>query len=144
MSAVGPLLDHDNSNLRKEVAAALGEIGHPSALPHLQKHVDDPDPDVRKNVRWAIGRLREALNARSEMAAMNDAAECSTDKPRLMSVPRMHRRRPRPNRLHHLPASPVRRSKYIRIRDWLMDRILSFDLKRGDKLPSENDLVRAV
>jgi GntR family transcriptional regulator len=32
--------------------------------------------------------------------------------------------------------------KYIRIRDWLMDRILSLDLKRGDKLPSENDLVR--
>jgi GntR family transcriptional regulator len=31
--------------------------------------------------------------------------------------------------------------KYVRIRDWLMDRILSFDLKRGDKLPSENDLV---
>jgi GntR family transcriptional regulator len=32
--------------------------------------------------------------------------------------------------------------KYIRIRDWVMERILSFDLKRGDKLPSENDLVR--
>ena len=32
--------------------------------------------------------------------------------------------------------------KYIRIRDWLMDRILNLDLKRGDKLPSENDLVR--
>ena len=31
--------------------------------------------------------------------------------------------------------------KYVRIRDWLMDRILSLDLKRGDKLPSENDLV---
>lgn len=32
--------------------------------------------------------------------------------------------------------------RYIRIRDWLMDRILSLDLKRGDKLPSENELVR--
>jgi GntR family transcriptional regulator len=31
--------------------------------------------------------------------------------------------------------------KYIRIRNWLMDRILSLDLKRGDKLPSENELV---
>ena len=32
--------------------------------------------------------------------------------------------------------------KYIRIRDWLMDRILSLDLKRGEQLPSEHDLVR--
>lgn len=32
--------------------------------------------------------------------------------------------------------------KYQRIRDWLMDRILSSDLKRGEKLPSEYDLVR--
>jgi GntR family transcriptional regulator len=32
--------------------------------------------------------------------------------------------------------------KYIRIRDWLMDRILNLDLKRGDKLPSESELVR--
>jgi GntR family transcriptional regulator len=32
--------------------------------------------------------------------------------------------------------------KYLRIRDWLMDRILALDLKRGDRLPSEHDLVR--
>jgi GntR family transcriptional regulator len=32
--------------------------------------------------------------------------------------------------------------KYIRIRDWLMDRILSLDLRRGERLPSEYDLVR--
>jgi HEAT repeat protein len=59
VAAMGPLLAHETSNLRKEVAGALGEIGHASALAFLQKHVDDPDPDVRKNVRWAIGRLRE-------------------------------------------------------------------------------------
>ena len=67
MTAIGPLLGHDSSNLRKEVAAALGEIGKPSALPHLQKHVDDPDPDVRKNVRWAIGRFREAERMRESL-----------------------------------------------------------------------------
>jgi len=39
-------------------------------------------------------------------------------------------------------VDPPPAPKYIRIRDWLMDRILSLDLKRGDKLPSENDLVR--
>ena len=32
--------------------------------------------------------------------------------------------------------------KYIRIRDWLLDRILSAGLTRGDRLPSESDLVR--
>ena len=59
VAPIGPLLDHEMSNLRKEVAGALGEIGHPSALAFLQKHIDDPDPDVRKNVRWAMTRLRE-------------------------------------------------------------------------------------
>jgi HEAT repeat protein len=59
VAPIGPLLDHDMSNLRKEVAGALGEIGHPSALAFLQRHVDDPDPDVRKNVRWAMTRLRK-------------------------------------------------------------------------------------
>lgn len=32
--------------------------------------------------------------------------------------------------------------KYIRVRDWLMDHILSSGLGRGDRLPSESDLVR--
>ena len=32
--------------------------------------------------------------------------------------------------------------KYIRIRDWLLDQILSAGLTRGDRLPSENELVR--
>jgi GntR family transcriptional regulator len=36
------------------------------------------------------------------------------------------------------PAAPP---KYLRIRDWLMDRILSSGLERGDKLPSESDLT---
>jgi GntR family transcriptional regulator len=32
--------------------------------------------------------------------------------------------------------------KYIRIRDWLLDRILSSGLTRGARLPSEHDLIR--
>ena len=32
--------------------------------------------------------------------------------------------------------------KYVRVRDWLLDRILSDGLARGDRLPSESDLVR--
>ncbi len=32
--------------------------------------------------------------------------------------------------------------KYVRLRDWLMEHMLSSGLTRGDKLPSESDLVR--
>jgi HEAT repeat protein len=45
------------SNLRKEAAAALGEIAHPDAAPALKAAADDPDPDVRKLVRWAQQRI---------------------------------------------------------------------------------------
>lgn len=41
-----------------------------------------------------------------------------------------------------LVAKPGPAPKYLRIRGWLMDRILSSGLGRGDKLPSENDLMR--
>jgi GntR family transcriptional regulator len=39
-------------------------------------------------------------------------------------------------------ASGEETPKYIRVRDWLLDRILSAGLVRGDKLPSEHDLIR--
>jgi len=35
-----------------------GEIADPAAEHYLDTVRDDPDPDVRKNVRWALGRLR--------------------------------------------------------------------------------------
>lgn len=41
-----------------------------------------------------------------------------------------------------LIVKPTPVPKYQRIRDWLMDRILSTGLGRGDKLPSESDLTR--
>jgi HEAT repeat protein len=49
--------------LRKEAASALGEIGDSRALPMLDAVIDDPDPDVRKNVRWAVKRLSEGAAA---------------------------------------------------------------------------------
>ena len=42
-------------------AAALGEIADPSALAFLEPAAGDPDPDVRKLVRWAIGRCQAAV-----------------------------------------------------------------------------------
>jgi hypothetical protein len=35
----------------------LGEIADPGARPFLERVADDPDPDVRKNVRWALQRI---------------------------------------------------------------------------------------
>jgi GntR family transcriptional regulator len=50
--------------------------------------------------------------------------------------------RAEPNRIPSAGQADAVVPKYIRIRDWLMDRILSLDLKRGEQLPSEHDLVR--
>ena len=59
--ALGQALSHEVSNLRKEAAAALGEIASPTALVFLEPAAGDPDPDVRKLVRWAIGRCQAAV-----------------------------------------------------------------------------------
>ena len=58
---LGAALTHEVSNLRKEAAAALGEIADPTALVFLEPATSDPDPDVRKLVRWAIGRCQAAV-----------------------------------------------------------------------------------
>jgi HEAT repeat protein len=54
-------------NLRKEAAVALGEIGAPAAAPALELAAADPDPEVRKTARLALGRL--ALRASAGTAA---------------------------------------------------------------------------
>jgi HEAT repeat protein len=51
-------LNHEISNLRKEAALALGEIGSPEALPALEQIQNDPDPEVRKSVRLSIAQVR--------------------------------------------------------------------------------------
>jgi HEAT repeat protein len=58
VEVLGEALGSEVSNLRKEAAAALGEIADPRALARLGRCIDDPDPDVRKLVRWAIERCR--------------------------------------------------------------------------------------
>jgi HEAT repeat protein len=61
--AVGPIarsLLHEQANLRKEAAAALGEIADLAAKPALEAVADDPDPEVRKNARWALQRIAAA------------------------------------------------------------------------------------
>lgn len=55
--------DFEISNLRKEVALALGEIGGCRAEQLLQEHADDPDPEVRKAIRIGLGLILEQAHA---------------------------------------------------------------------------------
>ena len=47
----GQALSYNISNLRKEAASALRQIGSANALPFLKAAADDVDPDVRKVVQ---------------------------------------------------------------------------------------------
>lgn len=51
---IGAYIAHSPANLRKEAAAALGEIADPARQPFLESVVEDRDPKVRKNARWAL------------------------------------------------------------------------------------------
>lgn len=50
---------YEISNLRKEVALALGEIGGNEAEVLLKAHESDPDPEVRKAIRISLNQIRE-------------------------------------------------------------------------------------
>ena len=54
---IGNCINHEQANLRKEAAAALGEIAHADGEAFLAVVADDPDPDVRKNARWALQQI---------------------------------------------------------------------------------------
>jgi HEAT repeat protein len=56
-------LDHAQSNVRKEAAVALGAIKDPDSRQALLAAADDPDADVRKNVKWALQELDWALRS---------------------------------------------------------------------------------
>jgi HEAT repeat protein len=57
VAAVATNLTHEQANLRKGSAAALGEIADPTATPYLDTVLNDPDPEVRKNARWAVQQI---------------------------------------------------------------------------------------
>ena len=61
-ASVGFEVWYDLPNLRKEAAAALGQIARPETRPFLEEAALDPDADVRKNVRWALSRLDAAAS----------------------------------------------------------------------------------
>ncbi|MFV5407186.1 HEAT repeat domain-containing protein, partial [Acinetobacter sp. 228] len=64
--AVAHLTDnfkHEISNLRKEVALALGEIGTAEAQKLLEQHQNDPDPEVRQASRIGLNQIGEVKYA---------------------------------------------------------------------------------
>ena len=63
VNAIGGCILHPQANLRKESAAALGEIANPAAEKFLMPIMDDGDPEVRKNARWAMQRIQAARSA---------------------------------------------------------------------------------
>ena len=54
---------HEISNLRKEVALALGEIGGEQSTQLLRDHEQDPDPEVRKAIRIGLDQILEYSHA---------------------------------------------------------------------------------
>jgi HEAT repeat protein len=54
---IGGCITHEQANLRKESAAALGEIAVPEGEAYLALVANDGDPDVRKNARWALQQI---------------------------------------------------------------------------------------
>ncbi|MCO8169121.1 HEAT repeat domain-containing protein [Pseudomonas sp. 21LCFQ02] len=61
LSALIETLQHSISNLRKEAALALGELGNPDAIGALQAAEQDGDPEVRKAVRIALAQIAAAV-----------------------------------------------------------------------------------
>ncbi len=58
VSEVAEMLTHPVSNVRKEAAMCLGEIGNPVAIASLRAALLDRDPDVKKIAAWAIAKLQ--------------------------------------------------------------------------------------
>lgn len=45
------------TRFRRNVAIALGNAGHPAAIPALTEALQDPEPVIRGHAAWALGRL---------------------------------------------------------------------------------------
>ncbi|GAA5005075.1 HEAT repeat domain-containing protein [Acinetobacter puyangensis] len=63
LSGLADNFNHPMSNLRKEVALALGEIGGQQAEQLLLGHEQDADPEVRKAIRISLTQIRGRIHA---------------------------------------------------------------------------------
>lgn len=53
-----PVLRTKRRGLLRNVCVALGNSGNASALPHLQKAANDPEPLIAEHAHWAIARIK--------------------------------------------------------------------------------------
>jgi epoxyqueuosine reductase len=53
-----PILRTKRRGLLRNVCVALGNVGDPSALPHLQNAATDPEPLIAEHAQWAIERIK--------------------------------------------------------------------------------------
>lgn len=54
-----PIVRTKRRGLLRNVCVALGNVGDQSALPHLERATQDPEPLVVEHAEWAIKRIRE-------------------------------------------------------------------------------------
>jgi epoxyqueuosine reductase len=56
-----PILRAKRRGFLRNVCVALGNTGEESALPALQKAVEDPEPLIAEHARWAVGQIQARL-----------------------------------------------------------------------------------
>jgi HEAT repeat protein len=61
---IGGCITREQANLRKEAAAALGEIAIGEGEAYFALVANDPDPDVQKNARWALQHSLRRMRTR--------------------------------------------------------------------------------
>lgn len=67
LTAIEPLLTHDEAAVRANAAALIGRIGEPNGIALLRRILRDIDPQVRNTAKSALGSLRGKLQAPDEL-----------------------------------------------------------------------------
>jgi epoxyqueuosine reductase len=52
-----PMMRGKRKGLLRNVCVALGNMGHATALPALQRAAADPEPLIAEHARWAVERI---------------------------------------------------------------------------------------
>ena len=61
-----------DARVRRYLVVALGQVGHPVAVPALIEHTVDEDAEVRVNSLWALGKIGDATAAAAVARGLRD------------------------------------------------------------------------